>query len=367
MQWFYGVGGEQRGPVSMEQLKSLLAEGSLSPETVVWREGMGSWLPISQVPELAPAVPSAQVPPPALPPPASAPAPHAARLAASPQRLERKRPWSLTLLGILWLLVGALMTVVGAGLIFAVPPGEDAASMKVGLVLVAGVGALLFLAGLGLLRLKAWGRLLGILFGVLALVGFPLGTALGIVIIVYLVSPGIRLLYGPKAVEDMDAGESEQVMAAQKSGLGTALGVLLLLGALLPLAIGPLAAIAIPNYLNAVQRGKQKRTMGEIRTVSFAVESYSIDHGAYPDAAGTVAGLVESLQPTYIQALPTTDGWNNPIHYEIYDDGLGYWLWSHGKDGVSSGPEEGPCENFNDDIFFATGVFVTWPAGSRPE
>ncbi len=29
--------------------------------------------------------------------------------------------------------------------------------------------------------------------------------------------------------------------------------------------IGMLAAIAIPNLLNALQRGKQKRTMGDIR------------------------------------------------------------------------------------------------------
>ena len=42
--------------------------------------------------------------------------------------------------------------------------------------------------------------------------------------------------------------------------------------------IGLLAAVAIPNLLNAVQRGKQKRTMADMRALATAIESYAVDN-----------------------------------------------------------------------------------------
>src|SRR3977135_2974422 len=49
--------------------------------------------------------------------------------------------------------------------------------------------------------------------------------------------------------------------------------------------IGILAAIAIPNLLNAVQRGKQKRTMSDMRALATAVEAYAVDNNSYPLAS----------------------------------------------------------------------------------
>ncbi|MBI3447802.1 MAG: prepilin-type N-terminal cleavage/methylation domain-containing protein, partial [Acidobacteria bacterium] len=46
--------------------------------------------------------------------------------------------------------------------------------------------------------------------------------------------------------------------------------------------IGIIAAIAIPNLLNAIDRGKQKRTMSDMRSVGTAVESYAVDNNFYP-------------------------------------------------------------------------------------
>ena len=43
--------------------------------------------------------------------------------------------------------------------------------------------------------------------------------------------------------------------------------------------IGILAAIAVPNLLNAVQRGKQKRTMSDMRALATAIEAYAVDQG----------------------------------------------------------------------------------------
>src|ERR1700688_301014 len=77
--------------------------------------------------------------------------------------------------------------------------------------------------------------------------------------------------------------------------------------------IGILAAIAIPNLLSAVQRGRQKRSMSDMRTLATAVESYSVDNNVYPTAScasnvysGGAPGTILSdtsfslLIPTYI-------------------------------------------------------------------
>jgi len=42
--------------------------------------------------------------------------------------------------------------------------------------------------------------------------------------------------------------------------------------------IGILAAIAIPNLLAAVQRGRQKKSMADMRSIATAVESYAVDY-----------------------------------------------------------------------------------------
>ena len=65
--------------------------------------------------------------------------------------------------------------------------------------------------------------------------------------------------------------------------------------------IGIIVAIAIPNLLNAIQRAKQKRTMGDMRTAGTAAEAYAVDFNHYPAAAGfnVPTGLVVPPATTY--------------------------------------------------------------------
>ena len=53
MQWYYSNNGAQTGPVSAEDLKSMLADGRVKSTDMVWREGMSDWVPASSVGELA--------------------------------------------------------------------------------------------------------------------------------------------------------------------------------------------------------------------------------------------------------------------------------------------------------------------------
>lgn len=54
--WFYKTDDRKSGPVDLEAIGRLLAEGSLAPETPVWREGLAAWTPAAEMPELSEAV-----------------------------------------------------------------------------------------------------------------------------------------------------------------------------------------------------------------------------------------------------------------------------------------------------------------------
>ncbi len=128
--------------------------------------------------------------------------------------------------------------------------------------------------------------------------------------------------------------------------------------------IGIIAAIAIPNLLNAIDRGKQKRTMADMRSVGTAVESYAVDMNRYPDTGGaedTIDGSALSLEPIYIKKCPATDGWRNPLTYD--SDTHEYTVRSPGKDNVTAGFVGGATSNFDDDIFFQNGSFTQYPEG----
>jgi len=53
-QWYYAKSGQQHGPVSQEELVTLLRSGGLDPsKDLVWNQSMPDWRPASQVPELS--------------------------------------------------------------------------------------------------------------------------------------------------------------------------------------------------------------------------------------------------------------------------------------------------------------------------
>ena len=136
--------------------------------------------------------------------------------------------------------------------------------------------------------------------------------------------------------------------------------------------IGIIAAIAIPNLLNAINRGRQKRTMGDIRTLATAVEAYTVDFGFYPKIGdGNVsAQLATYLVPTFLRKLPQRDGWNNNLLWNGATTGAAYTFWSPAKDGPSTGTATlinngGPKTDFAADIVYSAGTFVQWPEGMQ--
>lgn len=72
--------------------------------------------------------------------------------------------------------------------------------------------------------------------------------------------------------------------------------------------IAILAAIAVPNFLEAQTRSKVSRAKADMSTLRTALESYAVDEGTYPLNAGGI-GLTGALQSltkprTYLTSIP---------------------------------------------------------------
>ncbi|MBQ0089138.1 MAG: DUF4339 domain-containing protein [Prevotellaceae bacterium] len=67
VQMFLYIGGQQYGPYDYKTLKQFVPTGQLTPQTMVWQQGMAAWTPAGQVPELqtlfAPVTPAPGMPP----------------------------------------------------------------------------------------------------------------------------------------------------------------------------------------------------------------------------------------------------------------------------------------------------------------
>ncbi len=131
--------------------------------------------------------------------------------------------------------------------------------------------------------------------------------------------------------------------------------------------IGIIAAIAIPNLLNAIQRGKQKRTMADMRAVGTAVEAYAVDNNFYPAGASPVSDIVSDLEPKYTRNMPVKDAWTSDIDYLAEGSPpQDYTIHSYGKDKAEDTTIiAGATSNFNNDIVFSAGRFVQFPEGSQ--
>ena len=126
--------------------------------------------------------------------------------------------------------------------------------------------------------------------------------------------------------------------------------------------IGIIAAIAIPNLLNAIDRGKQKRTMADLRSIGTAVESYAVDNNVYPVAANAAA-LSPTIMPIYIKVMPDNDGWNNV--FQVDSSTTAYTLYSFGKDGAGTTCTQALTTTFVDQICFVNGQFLRYPQGTQ--
>src|SRR4051812_45486701 len=96
--------------------------------------------------------------------------------------------------------------------------------------------------------------------------------------------------------------------------------------------IGLLAAMLIPNLLDALQKAKQKKTIADCRLSGGAMMSWITDQASAAAAGAitrgsqvvfadsppiTLAGLKTVLIPTYTAAVPELDGWKKEYEFHL--------------------------------------------------
>jgi len=149
--------------------------------------------------------------------------------------------------------------------------------------------------------------------------------------------------------------------------------------------IGIIAALLIPNFLDALQKAKQKRTVADERNTGTAMFSWLTDQlgaaaaGAaatqvsvsdYATGASTTTALTALLVPQYIQSVSELDGWKNTYYYRLKTgtnvlDRQVMLIGSGGRD--KSTPQgnytTGAFDptDYDQDIIWADGFFVRWP------
>jgi general secretion pathway protein G len=137
--------------------------------------------------------------------------------------------------------------------------------------------------------------------------------------------------------------------------------------------IGIIAAIAIPNLLNAINRGRQKRSMADLRTVGTAVEAYAVDMAFYPTAAqGDFDDPWFSyLEPTYVKTVPRSDGWRTPFRKS--SESRFYTLGSAARDRVFENDlswddyNGRTTQSMDCDIVYSNGSFMSYPEGIQTD
>ncbi len=128
--------------------------------------------------------------------------------------------------------------------------------------------------------------------------------------------------------------------------------------------IGIIAAVAIPNLLQAIHMARQKKSLSDLRTVATALAVYQNDNLFYPRIGNSEhIGLEPHLGP-----LPKKDGWGSSYIYQTSSTGIVYTIICYGSDREPDPPYiPGPISRHSDDIVFVDSNLLQWPDGTQSE
>ena len=63
MPWYYAQSNQRFGPYTDAEFSNMVAQGTVTMDTLVWRDGMQNWVPYSQVQTTIPPSGAAAPPP----------------------------------------------------------------------------------------------------------------------------------------------------------------------------------------------------------------------------------------------------------------------------------------------------------------
>jgi general secretion pathway protein G len=129
--------------------------------------------------------------------------------------------------------------------------------------------------------------------------------------------------------------------------------------------IGIVATIATPHLMDALDRGRQRRTMADMRSIATANGMYRVDRGCYADVLVHFEGI-ETTDTVYLQSVPLKDAWGTPFVYS--SGGTSFALTSLGSDGVAgpAAPANWMNAPYEPDLKMTNGLFTQAPTAASP-
>lgn len=128
--------------------------------------------------------------------------------------------------------------------------------------------------------------------------------------------------------------------------------------------IGILAAIAVPNFMNAQIRAKVARAQSDEESVGTALECYRLDQNGYPLGSDDIVqyGLKKLTTPVaYMSSLP-----KDPFEFKVQSTASGAgWFWKVAPF-YAYLYVKGGDESLSKDYYFNTGQIDSWTSGKIP-
>ena len=223
-----------------------------------------------------------------------------------------KRPALITLLAVLQFVAAVIFIPLG---LLAALTDSNSPDTPAGLgVFIGGIwlvlGIVSLACGVGLWKLRPYGRVLQLGLAAIGLLAIPIGTVISGLIIYYLIQPGIRALFSGKPASELSPAELAEIATVTRSSSAVTIVVVLLVLIGGVMVVGIIAAIAVPGLLRARMAGNEASAIGSMRTIVSAQMAYaaSAGSGGYATQLATLARACPGMPLAYI----TPDLANDP-------------------------------------------------------
>lgn len=189
------------------------------------------------------------------------------------------RPVLISVLAILQFTGAAVALTVALLCLAVVAAGDGAREATAGAVIFGALGGLELACGIGLWRLRPWGRALLLVFSWLGLLEIPIGTVISVLVLVYLFKPGVKVLFSGRRAEELTPDERAQIAAVAHGSHIVAIVIVLLVALAIIAVVGIVAAVAIPGLVRARAVASEAVAIGSLRAITSAEVTFSATCG----------------------------------------------------------------------------------------
>lgn len=212
-----------------------------------------------------------------------------------------QRPGIVTVMAVCQFLAVPLSALAAAGL-FTLASGLNSGPARYagGAAVAMGVIAILQVAcGVGLWTVKSYGRTLQLLLGWMGMIAIPVGTVLGILIVMYLRKSGVQALFDGKPPADFSKEELRHLapMGRESGVVAAAIAGAAVFGSFFCLSI--VAAVAVPRLLMAKMKANELVGISTLRRLAAEETAYArgCGHGVFATSFEALSDPLASTEP----------------------------------------------------------------------